>query len=43
MKLGAIDANVLDLPVSGINLFPGTLRDQLSGGATLLAFLRHFG
>ncbi|NNL67014.1 MAG: hypothetical protein HKP30_12275, partial [Myxococcales bacterium] len=25
------------------NLVPGTLRDQLGGGATLLVFLRHFG
>ena len=34
---------VLALPAQGINLKPGTLRDQLAGKPTLLAFLRHFG
>jgi hypothetical protein len=34
---------VLDRFVSGVNLMPGSLRDQLGEGATLLVFLRHFG
>lgn len=43
-----IDANriqqdVLDLPVQGINLVPGTLGEQFSDQPTLLVFLRHFG
>jgi hypothetical protein len=29
--------------VSGVNLVPGTLGDQLGNGLTLLVFLRHFG
>ncbi len=29
--------------VSGVNLMPGTLRDQLGSAPTLLVFLRHFG
>lgn len=33
----------LDTPVAGLNLRPGTLRDQLSPAPTLLVFLRHFG
>ena len=37
------DPALLDLPVSGVNLTPGTLRDQLGSGRTLLVFLRHFG
>ncbi|MFH0944652.1 MAG: hypothetical protein V2A76_05590 [Planctomycetota bacterium] len=41
--LSSIPAEVLDLPVEGVNLAPGTLRDQLGGEATLLFFLRHFG
>jgi len=35
--------SVLGWPVGGVNLVPGTLRDQLSEGDTLLVFLRHFG
>jgi len=31
------------LPVSGVNLRPGTLADQLGSQPTLLVFLRHFG
>lgn len=43
MKTATIDSAVLDLPVSGLNLSPGSLRDQLSGDFTLFVFLRHFG
>jgi hypothetical protein len=39
----AIPDAVLDAHVRGVNLSPGTLRDQLGGGDTLLVFLRHFG
>ncbi|MFN8123071.1 MAG: SelL-related redox protein [Thermoleophilia bacterium] len=38
-----MDASVLDLPVRGRNLRPGTLRDQLGPGPVMLVFLRHFG
>jgi len=38
-----VDPALLELPVSGLNLTPGSLRDQLSGDFTLLVFLRHFG
>jgi hypothetical protein len=41
--LGEIPDSTLDLRVNGVNLVPGTLRDQLAGGAHLLIFLRHFG
>ena len=34
---------LLDHLVSGLNLVPGTLRDQLGTEQTLLVFLRHFG
>jgi len=34
---------VLDAPVAGVNLMPGSLRDQLGQAPTLLVFLRHFG
>jgi len=33
----------LDHPVSGRNLAPGPLADQLQPSPTLLLFLRHFG
>jgi len=33
----------LSRAVSGMNLMPGTLRDQLGDVPTLLVFLRHFG
>jgi AhpC/TSA antioxidant enzyme len=33
----------LDRFVNGVNLMPGSLRDQLGERATLLVFLRHFG
>jgi hypothetical protein len=38
-----IPAAVLDRFVSGVNLMPGSLRDQLGDRPTLLVFLRHFG
>lgn len=34
---------LLDAPVDGYRLLPGTLRDQLGADATLIVFLRHFG
>lgn len=35
---------ILDTPVTGVNLRPGTLRDQFAADRpTLLVFLRHFG
>lgn len=34
---------VLDRFVGGVNLMPGSLRDQLGERTTLLVFLRHFG
>jgi len=42
-SLSAIPDEALSLPVSGVGLVPGTLRDQLGEGTTLLVFLRHFG
>lgn len=42
--MNKIDTSVLDTAVSGLNLAPGALRDQLSDQQpTLLVFLRHFG
>ena len=38
-----IDPAVLDRPVRGRHLVPGTLRDQLAARPTLLVFLRHLG
>jgi len=38
-----IPAEALDRIVSGANLMPGTLRDQLGSEPTLLVFLRFFG
>lgn len=38
-----IPAEVLDAPVVGVNLVPGTLRDQLGPAPTLLVFLRQLG
>lgn len=44
MKAGdRIPDAVLDRPVNGLNLAPGTLRDQLGDELVLLVFLRHFG
>jgi hypothetical protein len=41
--LERIPPEVLDRPVPGVNLMPGSLRDQLGERETLLIFLRHFG
>lgn len=41
--LKRIPDDVLALPVSGVNLTPGRLRDQLGDSLHLLVFLRHFG
>lgn len=38
-----IAPGLLDRFVAGVNLMPGSLRDQLGAGPTLLVFLRHFG
>jgi len=39
----AIPDVLLDETVGGVNLVPGTLRDQLGDGATLVVFLRQLG
>jgi hypothetical protein len=41
--IARIPREILDAAVDGVNLRPGTLRDQLGEGAGLLIFLRHFG
>ena len=38
-----IDERTWDLSVSGTNLKPGSLREQLGPTPTLMVFLRHFG
>ena len=38
-----IDPEALALAVSGINLRPGTLADQLDPHGNVVFFLRHFG
>jgi hypothetical protein len=38
-----LDPTVLDAPVEGRNLGPGSLRDQMGARPTLLIFLRHLG
>ena len=38
-----IASETLQSPVNGVNLIPGSLGDQLSGGPTLMVFLRFFG
>jgi hypothetical protein len=43
MSMQQINSEILDLPVEGANLQPGSLRDQLGDRPTLLVFLRHFG
>jgi hypothetical protein len=40
---GRIAEPVLDFVVTGMNLSPGRLRDQLDEEPTLFVFLRHFG
>ena len=42
-ELRPIPPEVLDTPVEGRNLKPGSLRGQLDADRTLLVFLRHFG
>jgi hypothetical protein len=42
-NLKTIANDVFALPVGGVGLMPGTLRDQLGGDVSLLVFLRHFG
>jgi hypothetical protein len=41
--MDTLSQTILSMPVTGINLLPGTLGDQLTEGPTLLVFLRHFG
>lgn len=41
-RIGYIPQSILERPVDGLNLRPGTLGDQLTG-RVLLVFLRHFG
>jgi hypothetical protein len=41
--VGRIPDELLARFVRGVNLMPGTLRDQLGSAPTLLVFLRHFG
>ena len=38
-----IPDRALSRVVSGVNLMPGSLADQLGDGETLLVFLRYFG
>lgn len=40
---GPLPEEILDEPVTGINLVPGSLRDQLAPKGTLFVFLRFFG
>ena len=41
--MNTLPPGLLDRPVGGVGLAPGTLRDQLGEDPTLLVFLRHFG
>lgn len=43
MSAATIEATLLDHPVEGRHLAPGTLADQLGDRPTLLIFLRHLG
>ena len=43
MTTGSIEVTILSLPVSGVNVVPGTFRDQLPHGPVIVYFLRHFG
>lgn len=38
-----LDPALLQVPVQGVHLQPGTLGDQLGTEPTLLVFLRHLG
>ena len=38
-----LDPTILEAPVAGRNLRPGSLRDQIGSRPTLLVFLRHLG
>ena len=38
-----IAIETLESPVSGVNLAPGSLQDQLPDSPTLIIFLRFFG
>lgn len=42
-RVNRIPDELLARFVSGVNLMPGSLRDQLGAAPTLLVFLRHFG
>jgi len=42
-RMNPLTEEVLEAPVTGLNLAPGRLRDQLGEEATLLVFLRHLG
>jgi hypothetical protein len=42
-SLQTIPDEALSAPVTGVGLVPGSLRDQLEEGVSLLVFLRHFG
>jgi hypothetical protein len=39
----AIDQQILSQPVEGVNITPGTFRDQLPDCRVIVFFLRHFG
>jgi hypothetical protein len=41
--MARIAPGILDTSVTGVNLHPGSLRQQLGAQPTLLVFLRHFG
>lgn len=43
MSLQRVPQDALEAPVTGVGLQPGSLADQLTGGVSLLVFLRHFG
>ncbi|MEM8532680.1 MAG: hypothetical protein AAGF95_17680 [Chloroflexota bacterium] len=38
-----MNATILQSPVDGLNLQPGSLQEQLGTTPTLVVFLRHFG
>ena len=43
MTMRQIDTTILQTPVDGLNLQPGSLQEQLGTTPTLVVFLRHFG